>query len=128
MAADRDRLVAMDDFGEITAGDVVAFWQNPRNAEDVALLLSQGVTIRVKEKKEGAFSGKKVVLTGSLKKYPRSEAKKLIEERGGEVADSVSKTVNLVVAGEEAGSKLAKAQKLGIEIIDEQQFEKLING
>ena len=128
MAADRDRLVAMDDFGEITAGDVVAFWQNPRNAEDVALLLSQGVTIRVKEKKEGAFSGKKVVLTGSLKKYPRSEAKKLIEERGGEVADSVSKTVNLVVAGEEAGSKLAKAQKLGIEIIDEAQFEKLIEG
>ena len=128
MSAERDRLVAMDDFGEITAGDVVAFWQNPRNVEDVDLLLAQGVTIRVKEKKEGAFSGKKVVLTGSLKKYPRSEAKKLIEERGGEVADSVSKTVNLVVAGEEAGSKLAKAQKLGIEIIDEQQFEKLING
>ncbi len=124
MAATKEQLEAMDDFGEITAGDIVAFWNNPRNVEDVELLLGQGVAIREKSKKEGVFSGKKVVLTGSLKKYPRSKAKELIEERGGEVADSVSKTVNLVVAGEEAGSKLAKAQKAGIEIIDEEEFER----
>ena len=126
MTAKREELVEMDDFGEITANDVAAFWENPRNVEDVKLLLAQGVTIRAKEKKQGVFSGKKVVLTGSLKNYPRSKAKELIEERGGEVADSVSKTVNLVIAGEEAGSKLAKAQKLGIEIIDEEAFEKLL--
>lgn len=122
MDATEQQLVEMDDFGEITAKDIVAFWANPRNREDVRLLLEQGVTVLAKEKKEGIFSGKKVVLTGSLSKYPRSKAKELIVERGGEVADSVSKTVNLVVAGEEAGSKLAKAQKLGIEIINEEEF------
>ena len=127
MAATEDRLVAMDDFGEITAKDVVAFWADEKNVEDVRLLLEKGVTIREKEKKEGVFSGKKVVLTGSLKGYPRSKAKELIEERGGEVADSVSKTVNLVIAGEEAGSKLEKARKLGIEIIGEEEFEKLLS-
>lgn len=127
MAATEDRLVAMDDFGEITAKDVVAFWADEKNVEDVRLLLEKGVTIREKEKKEGVFSGRKVVLTGSLKGYPRSKAKELIEERGGEVADSVSKTVNLVIAGEEAGSKLEKARKLGIEIIGEEQFEKLLS-
>ena len=127
MAATEERLVAMDDFGEITAKDVVEFFKNPRNIEDIDLLLAKGVTLRAKEKKEGVFSGKKVVLTGSLKSYPRSKAKELIEERGGEVADSVSKTVNLVIAGEEAGSKLAKAEKFGIEIIDEEAFIKLLN-
>ena len=127
MAATEDRLVAMDDFGEITAKDVVAFWADEKNVEDVRLLLEKGVTIREKEKKEGVFSGKKVVLTGSLKGYPRSKAKELIEERGGEVADGVSKTVNLVIAGEEAGSKLEKARKLGIEIIGEEEFEKLLS-
>ena len=126
IAATEERLVAMDDFGEITARDVVEFFKNPRNIEDIDLLLAKGVTLRAKEKKEGVFSGKKVVLTGSLKSYPRSKAKELIEERGGEVADSVSKTVNLVIAGEEAGSKLAKAEKLGIEIIDEEAFIKLL--
>lgn len=127
MSATEQQLVEMDDFGEITAKDIVAFWANPRNREDVRLLLEQGVSVRAKEKKEGVFSGKKVVLTGSLSKYPRSKAKELIEERGGEVADSVSKTVNLVVAGEEAGSKLAKAQKLGIEIINEEEFIKRLS-
>lgn len=127
MSATEERLVAMDDFGEITAKDVVEFFADPRNVEDINLLLAQGVTLRAKEKKEGVFSGKKVVLTGSLKGYTRSKAKELIEERGGEVADSVSKTVNLVIAGEEAGSKLEKARKLGIEIIDEESFVRLLS-
>ncbi|HRR90115.1 MAG TPA: NAD-dependent DNA ligase LigA, partial [Eubacteriales bacterium] len=67
-----------------------------------------------------------VVLTGSLETYKRSEAEKLISERGGEVADSVSKSVNLVIAGPGAGSKLDKAKKLGIEVIDEAEFLKLL--
>ena len=66
------------------------------------------------------------MLTGSLSGYTRGDAKKLIEERGGEVADGVSKSVNLVVAGEAAGSKLDKARKLGIEVIDESEFEKML--
>ena len=93
-----------------------------RSASDAALVESAGVAAGLAEAQP--LAGLTFVLTGSLKKYPRSEAKKLIEERGGEVADSVSKTVNLVVAGEEAGSKLAKAQKAGIEIIDEEEFER----
>ena len=69
----------------------------------------------------------KVVLTGSLQSFTRSKAGEIIVSLGGELASSVSKSVNLVIAGEEAGSKLQKAQKLGITIIDEQQFLDLIN-
>ena len=68
---------------------------------------------------QGVLTGKVVVLTGSLPTLKRSQAKELIEANGGQCADSISKAVNLVVAGEDAGSKLQKAQKLGIEIIDE---------
>ncbi|HCH92276.1 MAG TPA: DNA ligase, partial [Clostridiales bacterium] len=78
------------------------------------------------EEKQGVFSGMKIVLTGSLPTYKRGEATKLIEDNGGEVASSVSKSVNLVLAGEDAGSKLEKAQKLGIEIIDEQRFKSML--
>ena len=80
------------------------------------------------QEKKGPFLGKKVVLTGSLSHYTRSEASKIIESLGGEVSSTVSKTVNLVVAGEDAGSKLQKAQRLGIEIIDEQQFDSIVKG
>lgn len=66
----------------------------------------------------------KIVLTGSLPTYKRGEATKLIEDNAGEVASSVSKSVNLVLAGDDAGSKLEKAQKLGIEIIDEEEFKR----
>ena len=68
----------------------------------------------------------RIVLTGSLPTYKRGEATKLIEDNGGEVAASVSKTVNLVLAGEDAGSKLEKAQKLGIEIINEERFKSML--
>ena len=68
----------------------------------------------------------KIVLTGSLPTYKRGEATKLIEDNGGEVAANVSKTVNMVLAGEDAGSKLEKAQKLGIKIIDENEFKAML--
>ena len=73
------------------------------------------------------FSGKKVVLTGSLSTLTRSQAGKLITDNGGELASSVSKSVNLVVVGADAGSKLAKAQQLGLEIVDEEQFLQMLN-
>ena len=66
------------------------------------------------------------MLTGSLRNYKRSQAAEIIKDLGGEVSDTVTKSVNLVIAGEEAGSKLAKAQKLGIEIRDEEWFLKII--
>lgn len=120
--AQKEELTALDDFGEIMADNVIGFWRDPRRKAEVDRLIAAGITFEQREKTEGAFSGKRVVLTGSLQRYTRSEAKKLIEERGGEVADGVSAKVNLVIAGEAAGSKLDKAKKLGIEIIDETQF------
>ena len=122
--AQKEELTALDDFGEIMADNVIGFWRDPRRKAEVDRLIAAGITFEQREKTEGAFSGKRVVLTGSLQRYTRSEAKKLIEERGGEVADGVSAKVNLVIAGEAAGSKLDKAKKLGIEIIDETQFVK----
>ena len=91
-------------------------------------MLALGVTPCLESKKtEGAFTGENVVLTGSLSTLKRSEAQKMIEERGGVCQSSVTKTTTLVVAGEAAGSKLEKAQKLGIKIIDEQTFLKILS-
>ena len=109
----------IDDFGDIMANGLIEYWADERHIQEVESLLASGVRIAQKQVAEGTLSGRKVVLTGSLPTLKRSQAKQLIEQNGGEVADSISKTVNLVVAGEDAGSKLAKAQKLGIEIIDE---------
>lgn len=126
MAADEQALEALDDFGSVMAAGTVAFWRDEKNVKEVKDLIAGGITFEKAKKSEGAFSGRKVVLTGSLSGYTRGEAKKLIEERGGEVADGVSKSVNLVVVGEAAGSKLDKARKLGIEVIDESEFEKML--
>lgn len=125
-AAKEEELLALDDFGDVMAKNVIAFWNDPLRAAEVDRLIAAGITFEQKERTEGAFSGKKVVLTGSLARFTRSEAKKLIEERGGEVADGVSAKVNLVIAGEAAGSKLEKAKKLGIKIIDEQKFVEML--
>ena len=119
-------LKALDDFGDIMANGLLDYWADGKHGEEVDELLSNGVRIAEKSTIAGALSGKKIVLTGALPTLKRSKAKELIEQNGGEVVDSVSKSVNLVVAGEDAGSKLAKAQKLGIEIIDEAQLLVLI--
>lgn len=126
MHAEYSELIAIEDFGDIMAKGVVDYWADPKHVEDVEDLLKSGVKIAEKQVIHGALTGKKVVLTGSLPTLKRSQAKTLIEQNGGEVSESVSKTVNLVVAGEEAGSKLDKAKKLGIEIIDENGLFALI--
>ena len=76
--------------------------------------------------KQSAFTGKKVVLTGTLEKYTRKQASEIIERLGGEVASSVSKATDYVLAGESAGSKLTKAQALGVHIISEAEFDEMI--
>ena len=119
-------LGAVDGIGEILANNVFEFFRDSNNVDFVDRLLKSGITFEEAEQKSGVFSGMKVVLTGSLPTYKRGEATKLIEDNGGEVAASVSKTVNLVLAGEDAGSKLEKAQKLNIKIIDEQQFKQML--
>lgn len=124
--ADSSDLKAIDDFGDIMANGLIEYWRDRRHIQEVESLIANGVKIARKQIVEGALSGKKVVLTGSLPTLKRSQAKQLIEQNGGEVSESISKSVNLVVAGEDAGSKLAKAQKLGIEIIDEAKLMELI--
>lgn len=126
MSAEYSDLISLEDFGDIMAKGVVDYWADPKHVEDVEDLLKSGVKIAEKQVIQGALTGKKIVLTGSLPTLKRSQAKTLIEQNGGEVSESVSKTVNLIVAGEEAGSKLDKAKKLGIEIIDEKGLLELI--
>lgn len=112
-------LTAIEDFGEIMANSVIDYFANPEHVKAIEELYALGVKIKEEEKRSGTMTGYVVVLTGSLPTLKRSQAKQLIEEHGGKTADSVSKAVNLVVAGEDAGSKLDKATKLGIKIIDE---------
>jgi DNA ligase (NAD+) len=81
-----------------------------------------------KQAAAGGLSGKSFVLTGTLEKYTREQASAEIERRGGKVSSSVSKKTDFVVAGSEAGSKLGKAQKLGVKVIDEEAFTKMLEG
>lgn len=118
-SASIEDLTAIEDFGEIMASSVIDYFANPEHVKAIEELYALGVKIKEEEVRSGAMTGYVVVLTGSLPTLKRSQAKQLIEEHGGKTADSVSKAVNLVVAGEDAGSKLDKATKLGIKIIDE---------
>ena len=124
--ASMEDLTAIEDFGEIMAKSVIDYFANPDHVKAIEELYSLGVKIKEEEVKSGAMTGYVVVLTGSLPTLKRSQAKQLIEEHGGKTADSVSKAVNLVVAGEDAGSKLDKATKLGIKIIDEATLLEMI--
>ncbi|MGN1234976.1 MAG: NAD-dependent DNA ligase LigA, partial [Christensenellaceae bacterium] len=126
--ATAEELVAMENIGGITANNIVAFFADERNRAEIERLFSRGVTpVFRKQTTEGAFSGEAVVLTGTLSSYKRSEAQRLIEERGGVCQSSVTKATTLVVAGEAAGSKLDKAKKLGVRIIDEEEFAKMLS-
>lgn len=123
-----EELVGLENIGEITAKNIENYFADEENCREIDTLLALGVTPCLESKKtEGAFTGENVVLTGSLSTLKRSEAQKMIEERGGVCQSSVTKTTTLVVAGEAAGSKLEKAQKLGIKIIDEQTFLKILS-
>lgn len=126
MNASKEDFAALDDFGDIMAEGVKAYFDDEHNRREIELLLKAGVTFTQKQVTEGVFSGKKVVLTGALVSMKRGKAKEEIEKRGGSVAESVSKAVNLVIVGEDAGSKLAKAEKLGIPTISEGEFLKML--
>ncbi|MBQ8685280.1 MAG: NAD-dependent DNA ligase LigA [Clostridia bacterium] len=126
-AATFDELIGMENIGEITANAILEYFKDESNLLELAALESVGVRpVWSEEKKEGVFSGESVVLTGSLSGYKRSEAQKLIEARGGVCQSSVTTKTTLVIAGEEAGSKLDKAKKLGIKIIDEERFKQML--
>ncbi|MBR5439741.1 MAG: NAD-dependent DNA ligase LigA [Clostridia bacterium] len=121
--------VSIKDVGEITAQDLCNYFSNENNLNEINELFLLGVKPQSLEKnngKEQIFKGLKFVLTGTLKNYKRSEAGAIIESFGGEIMSSVSKLTNVVLAGEEAGSKLDKAKALGVKIIDENEFIDLI--
>ena len=127
MNASEEELIAMENVGEITAKAIVAYFKDENNLAELNALAAAGVAPTWSdEKKEGVFSGQSVVLTGTLSTFKRSEAQKLIEERGGVCQSSVTAKTTLVLAGEAAGSKLAKAQKLGIKIIGEDEFKQML--
>ena len=120
-------LIELENIGEITARDIVAWFADEDNKTELNELLKY-VTPEYTQRAvhEGIFAGQTVVLTGTLSSYTRSQAQKIIEDEGGECGSSVTKKTTLVIAGEEAGSKLAKAQKLGIKIIDENEFVSML--
>lgn len=119
-----EELASLDDVGEVMSKSIFDYFRSEKNKNEIEKLLCAGVKITEQtEVKSGSFSGEKVVLTGSLTAYTRSEAGKLVEERGGEIQSSVTKTTTLVIAGEAAGSKLDKAKKLGITVIGEEEFK-----
>lgn len=126
--ADREELLSLENIGEVTAEAIVNWFKDEDNAKEVKNLLNSGITPKVKENKSvsGVFSGEFVVMTGTLSTLKRSEAQKLIEERGGECQSSVTAKTTLVIAGESAGSKLDKAKKLNVKIIGEEEFKNML--
>ncbi len=121
MHADEKELAAIDDIGDIVAQSILDFFSYPENQEMIARLLSAGVQPQAVKKAEGgALRGLTVVVTGILPTLSRAQAEQLIRDNGGIAAGSVSKKTAFVVAGENAGSKLAKAQSLNIPVLDEQ--------
>ena len=122
-------LSIIPEIGTITAKSIVDFFEQEQTKDLISKLESANVNMNYKmdNKADERFSGKTFVLTGSLEKYSREKASEIIENFGGKTSNSVSKNTSYVLAGEEAGSKLKKAQGLGIEIIDEQTFENMIN-
>ena len=127
MQADADSLIVIDGIGDTLAQNIAAFFADARARGIVSRILDAGVTPVFEQVKtsDSAFSGKKVVLTGTLSAYTRKEASDIIESLGGEVVSSVSKNTDIVLAGKSAGSKLDKARALGITVINETQFEQL---
>jgi len=128
--AEADELEALDEIGPKIAAAVGLFFGQPANVELVRRLKEAGLSMQPSAEPRVAstnavFSGKIVVLTGTLPGTSRGEARALIESRGGRVAASVSRKTDLVVAGESAGSKLAKARELGIEVIDAETFARI---
>ncbi|MEZ4525935.1 MAG: NAD-dependent DNA ligase LigA [Desulfobacterales bacterium] len=130
MSVSAEELESVEGIGKEIAQSIRHFFDQPENREIIQRMLDSGVEIQTKsgepvQKKEG-IAGKTFVLTGTLESMSRDQAKKMIEAAGGKVAGSVSKKTDYVLAGENAGSKLDKARELGIAILDEQAFMKMM--
>jgi DNA ligase (NAD+) len=129
VAASVEDLMEVPDVGPIVAESIAKFMSQPHNREVIAQLdssLRLKRSVPTRPAKDGPFAGKIVVLTGTLSAMTRDDAKDRIESGGGKVTGSVSKKTDYVVAGEEAGSKLDRARELGLKVLDEKQFLKLL--
>ena len=123
-----ESLALTDDVGEITANNIIEFFAQEQTKDIIGRLKNLGVNMESMQEDniDNRFEGKIFVLTGALEKYSRKEAEDLIEKYGGKTSSSVSKKTSYVLAGEDAGSKLTKAQELGITIITEKEFEDMV--
>ena len=129
MGASKEELVVIEGIGEQIAESVSFFFAQPQNRVAIERLRQRGVVMTAPKRTRaaaGGLAGKTLVLTGTLPKLTREQATALILEAGGKVVASVSKKTDYVVAGEEPGSKLAKAQSLGVPAIDEAGLRKLL--
>lgn len=128
--ADMDSLTAIDGIGAAMAESITEYFALPKTRDMLSEFEQLGVNLTepVEEKKNDIFAGKTFVLTGTLPTLKRSQASKIIEENGGKVSSSVSKKTDYVLAGEDAGSKLTKAQSLGVAVISEAELMDMING
>ena len=127
MTASQQELEDVNEVGPRIAESIHEFFAEPRNRALVKRLREAGLMFSGKKRERGTkLAGKTFVLTGTLTKYTRDQAKKMIEDAGGRVSGSVSKKTDYVVAGSDAGSKLDKAKELGVSVIEEQEMEKLL--
>lgn len=121
--ADAEALKNVNDIGEVSANCILEFFKDPKNQKMVGRMEQYGVNMESKEQPRGTkFQGMTFVVTGTLKGMERKEASAIIEQQGGKVSSSVSKKTTMVLAGENAGSKLIKAQELGVKIISEEEL------
>ncbi len=122
-------LTSINDIGEVVASNIVEYFEDSDNIENINKMLELGVNIQfpTEVKTDNYFSGKKIVLTGGLDNYGRSELTKILLNLGADVTSSVSKNTDLVIAGKDAGSKLDKARALNIEVIDEKELMDKLN-
>lgn len=128
MAASEERLLEIRDIGAVMAANIALFFKQPHNREVIARLLAAGISWPQAAKRDQKLPlrGQVYVLTGSLQTLSRDEAREKLQNLGATVSGSVSKNTNYVVAGTDAGSKLSKAQELGVKIMDEEQLLKLL--
>ena len=127
-AADEAALTAIPDIGDVVAASITEYFSFPENNQMIERLFAAGVRpAEVQAAANGVFSGLSIVVTGTLPTLSRKQAEDLIRSRGGNAAGSVSKKTAFVVVGEDAGSKLTKAQTLGIETIDEAELLRRAN-
>jgi len=128
MVATKEEMLKVEGIGEIIADSVTDFFSEPSNRELIEGLIAKGLSTVVIARSGGALQGKTFVFTGVLKKYARSEAAQKVEALGGKVGSNLTKKTDYLVVGEDPGSKLNEAEKLGVKVIGEEDFLKLVGG